>query len=418
MNNNMYNNQGVDLFKSIFDANLENVLKMKSETEKDALKNLFKNRIKISFLMKILNKIKKITNNYEDIKKYYPSEYNCSYYDILLGTENIEFDICNHIVGVHTYNMLLVEDYKRGAMQKDNKYIDDLINTVINQIKLRRYGSMLFRKRKLFNVDDYLYFPPVYNLHVLTIYLNDIHFEYENIVFSENINKEIDLFGFIISIISRTKGALAVLDYDSLECGYPIMRGIIELYLIYLAFKHSTASTKSFINFNEYKVIYDAYNEFHPDFEEMYQRKGKNINKIAYLNYGWLDDIFEFGYLGVKKTYTFSNIAELVDELFYRAYKIKYYGSNLKTYYEKCNYHTHASLFILKYPILYIMDFCKGIGEVITGIAGELNKIKKLPLYNDIDIVKLCEQSISKLHKIRSELKTEQLDLYYKNRAR
>lgn len=62
------------------------------------------------------------------------------------------------------------------------------------------------------------------------------------------------------------------------------------------------------------------------------------------------------------------------------------------------------------------MDLCKGLGEVLLGIAYEINKIEKVDLFNGVDLVKSARLSADRLHKIREELTTEKLEKYYKNR--
>ena len=62
------------------------------------------------------------------------------------------------------------------------------------------------------------------------------------------------------------------------------------------------------------------------------------------------------------------------------------------------------------------MYLCKDLGEVLLGIAYEINKIEKVELFNDVDIVKAARLSVDRLHKIREELTTEKLEKYYKNR--
>lgn len=62
------------------------------------------------------------------------------------------------------------------------------------------------------------------------------------------------------------------------------------------------------------------------------------------------------------------------------------------------------------------MDLSKGLGEVLLGIAYKINKIEKVELFNGIDLVKNARMSVDRLHKMREDLTTEQLEKYYKNR--
>ena len=99
--------------------------------------------------------------------------------------------------------------------------------------------------------------------------------------------------------------------------------------------------------------------------------------------------------------------------MIYKDGKIKNYASNLEIYYKKCHYHSHANLYGFRFPIIYIMDLCKGFGEVLLGIAYEINKIEKVDLFNGVDLVKAAKLSVVKLHKIRKDLTTEKLEKYY-----
>lgn len=88
----------------------------------------------------------------------------------------------------------------------------------------------------------------------------------------------------------------------------------------------------------------------------------------------------------------------------------------MEIYYKKCHYHSHANLYGFRFSIIYIMDLCKGLGEVLLGMAYEINKIEKVDLFNGVDLVKVARLSVDRLHKIREELTTEKLERYYKNR--
>lgn len=53
---------------------------------------------------------------------------------------------------------------------------------------------------------------------------------------------------------------------------------------------------------------------------------------------------------------------------------------------------------------------------MLLGIAYEIKKIEKVELFNGVDLVKEARLSVDRLHKIREDLTTEQLEKYYKNR--
>ena len=414
--NNIFGNNNP--FKDYLEKEQDKMFQLQEKEEIEALKKYFKDKIKISFMFKVLKQIKKMTNDYKDILKYYPGYFRIDPISTLLSLENIDLDLCNHITGVHSFNMLLTEEHERGAKQQSQKYIEEVANTVLEQVKVRQFGSMKFRRRKVFGNEDFFYYPPVYNLHVLLVYLitisNKIHNTDKTIVDGDV--KRNTLNYYLANILGKSRAVLSVIDYDALDSGYPILRNIIEMYLTYLAFNYSNADILEYMKFNDYKVHFDAEFKLPEEFEKEYLKNGKDVNKIAYLNYGWLDSIFEFEYLGIKKSYNFSDVVKLVNQLIYKDRKIKNYASNLEVYYKKCHYHSHANLYGFRFPIIYIMDLCKGLGEVLLGIAYEINKIEKVELFNGVDLVKAARLSVDRLHKIREELTTEKLEKYYKNR--
>lgn len=194
------------------------------------------------------------------------------------------------------------------------------------------------------------------------------------------------------------------------------MRGAIELYTIYLCLKYSKSDLKRYLKFNDFKIEYDTYFSFSDEFENEYKENGNQANKIDYLNYGWTDSIFEMQYLNKKNSYKFSDLTALVDLIINKHKKVKNYGNLLKEYYNKCHLFTHGNLLTFKYPIICIMDLCKGIGEIVLGVAEEIKEYMEIPLYENIDIVKKTKDFIDKLHSIRVSMLTEQLEDYYKNK--
>ena len=165
--NNIFGNNNP--FKDYLEKEQDKMFQQQEKEEIEALKKYFKDKIKISFMFKVLKQIKKMTNDYKDILKYYPGYFRIDPISTLLNLENIDLDLCNHITGVHSFNMLLTEEHERGAKQQSQKYIEEVANTVLEQVKVRQYGSMKFRRRKVFGNEDFFYYPPVYNLHVLLV---------------------------------------------------------------------------------------------------------------------------------------------------------------------------------------------------------------------------------------------------------
>lgn len=370
------------------------------------LKEHFKDKIKTSFLIARWENIRKNIN----INKYYQFTFNLFQ---VSGDADFDFDIANHIVGIHTFNTIFLGEYEKGKLQNDKKYQEELEKSVISQIKLRMFGSLLFRNKKLLYADeDYLYYPPVYNLHVLTFYLMRLIIEINSTQKLKEIEKE--YLGMLNMILDKVRGVIALIDYNSLDSCYPIMRNLIESYVTYLSLRYSNSNIEKHKKFQDYKIMQNCNQPLPEEFEKEYSQVSSRVNKMDYLNYGWIDDIVELGYIKDKINYKFKELIDLVDLLIEKHKDIKGYGSELYDHYNKCHVFTHGNGLTFKYPILYIRDLCAGVGMVLLGIAEEINKIKKIDLYEGIDIIKLTKDSLDELAK--KDYTTENLEGYYNNR--
>lgn len=387
----------------------DNIEKINEEIKKEVIKELkeyFKDKIKTSFLIARWENIRKNIN----INKYYQFTFNLFQ---VKGDVDFDFDIANHIVGIHTFNTIFLDEYEKWKLQNDKKYQEELEKSVISQIKLRMFGSLLFRNKKLLYADeDYLYYPPVYNLHVLTFYLMRLIIEINSTQKLKEIEKE--YLGMLNMILDKVRGVIALIDYNSLDSCYPIMRNLIESYVTYLSLRYSNSNIEKHKKFQDYKIMQNCNQPLPEEFEKEYSKVSSRVNKMDYLNYGWIDDIVELGYIKDKINYKFKELIDLVDLLIEKHKDIKDYGSELYDYYNKCHVFTHGNGLTFKYPILYIRDLCAGVGMVLLGITEEINKIKKIDLYEGIDVIKLTKDSLDELAK--KDYTTENLEGYYNNR--
>ena len=111
------------------------------------LKNLFKDKISGSFLIKIKSKVVEKINI--DFLKYYHIQFDNS--GILTGTnETPDYDICRMIVGVHRHNSVFLSQQEISDNQKSVKYQERLVDEVIEKIKLRELGSAFLEKNNCF----------------------------------------------------------------------------------------------------------------------------------------------------------------------------------------------------------------------------------------------------------------------------
>lgn len=407
-----------------FDEKMVNINKICDDLEKeilDSIRYLYSGKIKQTFLNKVYYKIKDRTNCFAEILQYYPNANSDKVSIVVTGGDCIDLDICRHIVGIHTYNMLFIDDYKRAGYQNDSGYLNKLIEDVIDQIKIRSLGSELFRKYKIYGNEDYLFYPPVYYLHAHILYLSyNVIKHKEKLVKNkkDGVNdKQIMLNDFALEILKKMSGIMALIDYDNLDSAYAILRASIELFATYIVLKHTTTDCKVIDRFNKFRMNYNTNLEFDSEFEELYnKRTSRDTNKIDYLNYGWIDEVFEYGYLDSKRTYRFNDLCKLIDDLYWKDKKISNFGTDLKTYFNKCHLYTHGNLISYNYPIIYIMDLCNIMGMIITELTRDFDEVSKINTYEGINIIKKLNGFLNDIKTKKGELTTDKLKSYYKNK--
>ena len=127
-----------------------------SDENNKTIKELFKDKIKGSFLIKIKSEV--LNKMALDLFNYYPFQFDNK--KILTGTdETPEYDICRIIVGVHRHHSIFLSEQEIRENQRNAAYQEQLVNEVIEKIRLRHFGSVFFRRKQLLLGDEFLYFP-------------------------------------------------------------------------------------------------------------------------------------------------------------------------------------------------------------------------------------------------------------------
>ncbi len=345
----------------------------------NGLRNIFGKEIKGNFLVKILYKVLESFKQGE-INKYYPYSYSIEN-EIAGDSDTFAFDICKHIIGCHQSNMIFVDNDKQKEYRESSEYEKKLVNQVIENVKLRLYGSSLFRQKQIIEGDRFLYFNLPYDLFVICVRAN--------IVLTNCNAKEIPYYAFFSKIINMSLSTLSLLENNYIDNAYPICRGIIELFLIYLAISSNEDALEKY----NYLMRVETNNSqcglpYPSEFFDLYNNRlnQKENKKTAFLNFGWVDDIKDYHKIVKKKPYTIDGIIQYLNEKYPELESYNY-----SAWYKKCNHYTHASL-ITTYPLL-------GYFEIST------------MLYITIPLVyeKICEYA-------RTDLKIDNIDIINKLR--
>lgn len=380
------------------------IIRKKNEINKkkhEALRNIFKNDIKGSFLISILNKVYDVLGN--SIFQYYPNAFNITDIVVLQGAdERIDFDICQHIVGIHKFNTLFLSNEEKGSLQKDTKYIEKLCHKVCEHIKLRYYGSSFFVNRPLMVGDQFVFFPLSYDIFVLTTYL------FEKLP-REELQKD-DFYMFYNSMLSQSAAILTLVENGLLNLSYPQVRNLIELFFKYEVLYINKSALKEYNLFCDYQIEYLVNNRASDEFNKKYKSVKKNVSFSDYLNYGWIDSIVEFNYLEGDKHYSIPGIYNYLKMV----NKNTNYFDSLKELHNRCHALSHGNTITKTFTLESYFELIPNMALIIKALLIDIsNIIKERPIIEGIDIIDKFDKDLKDFNdKIRT-IKREDILKYY-----
>jgi hypothetical protein len=374
--------------------------KLISDENNKTIKELFKDKINGSFLIKI--KCEVFNKMALDLFNYYPFQFDNK--KILTGTdETPEYDICRIIVGVHRHHSIFLSEQEIRESQRNAAYQEQLVNEVIEKIRLRHFGSMFFRRKQLLLGDEFLYFPVPYELFVMC--MRSI------CLISENASSFFVEYG---DILNNALSSLTLMENNFLSNAYPLCRGMIEQYLKVLILKKHPENYKDYERFCNFEIEQSCCSQKYPDeFIELFDKRilSSSKSKVDYLHYGWLDNIESYD---IKSTNRYS-IYGIMDYLLDEADDEQYIVLNhIKSLYKMCHGYTHGSAVHVRYPLLQYFEISVMLYYVITTVFNDIYQT----LNTDFDpedkiLIENLERDFSLLQEQYKKRSTENFDLYY-----
>ena len=371
-----------------------------SDENNKTIKELFKDKIKGSFLIKIKSEV--LNKMVLDLFNYYPFQFDNK--KILTGTdETPEYDICRIIVGVHRHHSIFLSEQEIRENQRNAAYQEQLVNEVIEKIRLRHFGSVFFRRKQLLLGDEFLYFPVPYELFVMC--MRSI------CLISENVSSFFIEYG---DILKNALSSLTLMENNFLSNAYPLCRGMIEQYLRVLILKKHPENYKDYELFCNFEIEQSCCSQKYPDeFIELFDKRilSSSKNKVDYLHYGWLDNIESYD---TKSTNRYS-IYGIMDYLMAEADDEQYSILNhIKSLYKMCHGYTHGSTVHVRYPLLQYFEISVMLYYVITTVFNDIYYTLNIDFVpEDKILIENLERDFSILHEQYKKRSTENFDLYY-----
>ena len=371
-----------------------------SEENNKTIKELFKDKINGSFLIKIKSEV--LNKMALELFNYYPFQFDNK--KILTGTdETPEYDICRIIVGVHRHHSIFLSEQEIRENQRNAAYQKQLVNEVIEKIRLRRFGSVFFRRKQLLLGDEFLYFPVPYELFVMC--MRSI------CLISENASS---FFVEYRDILNNALSSLTLMENNFLSNAYPLCRGMIEQYLKVLILKKHPENYKDYERFCNFEIEQSCCSQKYPaEFIEFFDKRIllSSKSKVDYLHYGWLDNIENYD---TKNTNRYS-IYGIMDYLMAEADDEQYSILNhIKSLYQMCHGYTHGSTVHVRYPLLQYFEISVMLYYVITTVFNDIYQTLNINFDpEDKILIENLERDFSLLQEQYKKRSTENFDLYY-----
>ena len=363
-----------------------------------ALKRIFKGEIKESFLIKMKYRVLDLLGT--RITDYY--NMNMEKENVISGrSENIQYDICRHIVGLHKSNTIFLSDEERSAKEKSEDYQKQLADEVLTNIRLRNYGSCHFRQQSIIQGDQFICYHVPYYLFVMCSKITEL-------IVSNSKNK---YFAHYAAISHKVLAVLTLLENNLFDSAYPICRVVIELYLkLWLLKIHPELVDKEF-EFLHYELEKTQISQSYPkEFTELYKNRTfqKYVDKIDYLHYGWLDNIAEYHTIVKQQPYSIKGIITYLKS---KGPKLNY--QDLEYYYKMCHGFTHGNAFNV-YPVVSYFDICLILSPIVANVyyflCSDLNISTDI---NGIGVVEKWKKHHNRILEQYKKITQETIEQYY-----
>lgn len=370
-----------------------------AEQNNDALKRVFKGRIKGCFLIDIKDQVIKDLG-LESLMKYYDFRWSDERMITGIG-EAAEYDICRIIVGIHRAHSIFLSDDEMRKNERSRRYKQQLVSETIEKIKLRFYGSVYFRKNTLLQGEEFLYYPLPYELFVISTKMGQMLMDGSTICCGQ----------LYYGVIYNGYSALSLLEGNLLGTAYPLCRGAIEMYLKLLILNTQTKFYDRYETFRMFEVEYACRQTYPKKFNALFEKRVCQDSKAKadYLHFGWVDFIDKYHKAVKKFPYSvYGIITFLKDENEDRILELEL----LEDFYKSCHAYTHGSIQTAKYPLLHYFEISIMLYYVMRGTFLLMCKEKGVEaLIDGNDVIPMIDRDFEVLYeqyKIRS---TEMFEL-------
>lgn len=370
-----------------------------------ALKNIFKDEIRGSFLIEIKYRV---TNAIAPIMlELYEMKFTVEE-SMIGGDDRMEFDICKQIIGVHKSNTVFLSKEERSHLEKSEEYKKKLSEQVLTQVFVRKYGSVFFRQKPIMAGERYIYYPVPYDLFVMCTRMNQI-FSSSDCVIN-------DATALISLIMNKSMAALSLLEDCFTDAAYMPCRTVIEMYAKLILLRSIPKLFEIYQKFASFDLDKTCCSQHYPaEFNRLYENRMNRSckNKVDYLHYGFVDSIPDYHTLVKTRPYSIEGIFRFLSGVAKEQNNVSQYYSFLYSLYLKCSGYTHGNVNKSLYPVLHYFEISLMLGYVVPTVYQWLcedNRMEDTKIFG-VDISDKFDKDFAVLVEQYQKLTTENLNL-------
>ncbi len=379
---------------------------MKRQNDK-ALQHKFSGQIKGNFLTSMKEQVARRLGN--DVHKYF--DLRMTHENMIDNSyESVDYDICRHLVGIHRSNLIFETTETRKKYESNGDYQDVLISKALEQIKLRRYGSIHLRQHPILRGESFIFFPVPYYLFVLCIRMLEL-------LYSDKAKKDLACYSSFSAIVNKGLAALSLLEDNFLDNAYPLCRGVIEMYIKLLVMMNKPETITEYDNFLGYELekscISQTYcEEFNNKYSSRKHQGSKD--KIDYLHYGWVDVLSDYHTVVKGKPYSINGLIDYLHSLYDEESEL--FLGNLERLFKMCHGYTHGNVGLSIYPLLHYFEISMMLYGTLSHTYEMLcETLEQDTQINGVNVLAELGEAYIKLEQQYANRTTENFEYYYKN---
>ncbi len=365
-------------------------------------RDIFSGVIKESFLIDIYTRIEKDPIFGRLLYKSV-NENPLSFQQVVCGKNAGSINISKMIVMSHYMNSIALSDVERGRMQRDTKYIDELVDEVVRMYQVERIAAPYFSNASL---ETFL--PIIYYMSAIINLCGEYFDNFANgqIKMNPSYNSQFN-HGVLFKLITKFKACISLADIRAVDELATIFRSLAELFMCFaLLWDEDEEAIKEYYTLNKITIEYNRGKDIPDDIK----KESKNFKGgiVSFINYGWIRKTKYFDNLNTEeRTISLGTLAKLLDIKYFGI--MPEYGTTLYQIYKTCNPQTHGTLLFFNYfqLELYIFQNLSVMLSLVSTIMSE--KLFSFELtFDDLNLIEELNKHICKARKISESLKNNQ----------